>query len=537
MEPACRIGSPATAGCEATLIQLDYLERNMFDDLIQEHEELRRKVLSMGGERKLQQRAQEGVLNARERIDRLVDSGTFHEMGLFATSIRPEMRERSAADGKVTGYGKINGREVAVVSNDFTVMGASSSSVNTRKVGYVKRVATRHGMPMIFLGESTGARMPDVMGASGVGSGDRPTQYLRTRETPWVSAVLGHCYGSSSWYAALGDFVVMRKGAITAVSSVKLTARAINEEVDPETLGGWKLHTEVTGMVDLAVDTDEQALDAIGRFLSYLPSHHNEPPPVCPVPEGSGDDIGRILDILPSARAQVYDVRKILNLIYDKDSIFELKPRFGKSIVTALARLGGRTVGIVANNPIHKGGAIDPQACRKAVSFMILCDSFNIPLVFMVDQPGFLIGVEGERQGAIGHVMNWMNAISLVTVPKISVVMRKTYGQAVLNMGGGGNADEVINWFTAEVNFMDPRSAVSIVHGVTEADDPVQYQQLLEQMTKGTSAYDAAAVFGAQSVIHPAQTRAHLIRSLEIHGMRLTGGVGEHLMRTWPTSH
>lgn len=509
----------------------------MFEAAINQHQERLLKALAMGGTEKLQERAQQGVLNARQRIDRLVDDQSFHEMGLFATSIRPEMRERSPADGKLAGFGRIGGRDVAVVSNDFTVMGASSSTVNSAKIGHVKRIATQRGLPMVFLGESTGARMPDVMGAAGVGSGDRPTQYRRMRETPWVSAVLGHCYGSSSWYAALADFVVMRKGAITAVSSVKLTSRAINEAVDPEALGGWKLHTEVTGMVDLAVDTDEQALEAVQKFLSYLPSHHNEAPPVHPVPEGSGEQGQRILDILPQSRTQVYDVRKILALIYDKDSVFELKPRFGRSIVTALARLNGRSVGIVASNPIYKGGAIDPQSCEKVVSFLVLCDSFNIPLVFMADQPGFLIGVEGERQGAIGRVMNWMNAMSLVSVPKISVVMRKTYGQAVLNMGGGGNADEVINWFTAEVNFMDPRSAVSIVHGVEPQDDPERYAQLLDEMTKGTTAYDAAAVYAAHSVIHPAQTRAHLIRSLEVHQLRLSGGVGEHLMRTWPTSY
>lgn len=509
----------------------------MFERHIEEYEQRTRKAMSMGGAEKLEARKVQGVLNARERIERLVDVGSFLEAGRFATSIRPEMRDRTPADGKITGYGKIEGREVAVVSNDFTVMGASSSSVNTSKVGHMKHVATRRGLPMVFLGESTGARMPDVMGAAGVGSGDRPTQYRRTRETPWVSAVLGHCYGSSSWYAALADFVVMRKGAITAVSSVKLTSMAISEEVDPESLGGWRLHTETTGMVDLAVDSDEEALDAVKKFLSYLPSHHNEAPPVQPVPVGSGTDISKILDILPESRSRVYDVRKILALIYDKDSVFELKARFGKSMVTALARLDGKTVGIVASNPMAKGGAIDPDSCAKVVSFMVLCDSFNIPLIFMVDQPGFLIGVEGERKGAIGRVMNWMNALSLVTVPKISIVMRKSYGQAVLNMGGGGNADEVACWFSAEVNFMDPRSAVSIVHGVKEDDDPIRHEALLNEMTKGTTAYDAAAVNAAHAVIHPADTRAYLIRTLEVHQMRLSGGVGEHLMRTWPTSY
>ncbi|MBP7658789.1 MAG: methylmalonyl-CoA carboxyltransferase [Burkholderiaceae bacterium] len=508
-----------------------------FEKHIEELEQRRAKALSMGGANKLAERKAQGVLNARERIDWLADPGTFLETGLFATSNRPEARDRSPADGKIAGYVKLDGRDVAVVSNDFTVMGASSSSVNTAKVGHVKGVATRRGLPMVFLGESTGARMPDVMGAAGITAGDRPTQYRRTRETPWVSAVLGHCYGSSSWYAALADFVVMRKGAITAVSSIKLTSMAIAQAVDPEALGGWQLHTEVTGMVDLAVDTDEEALDAVRRFLSYLPSHHHEAPPVRPVPPDSGQDAARILDILPESRTKVYDVRKILALIYDTGSVFELKPRYGRSVVTALARLDGKSVGIVASNPMAKGGAIDPEACNKVVSFLVLCDSFNIPLVFMVDQPGFLIGVEGERKGAIGRVMNWMNALSLVTVPKISVVMRKTYGQAVLNMGGGGNADEVVCWFSAELNFMDPRSAVTVVHGVTEQSDPARFQELLEQMSQSTSAYDAAANHSAHAVINPVQTRDCLIRLLDVHRLRLSDGVGEHLMRTWPTSY
>jgi methylmalonyl-CoA decarboxylase subunit alpha len=502
-----------------------------------EFEARRAKALAMGGERKLAERKAQGVLNARERIEVLTDEGTFLESGLFAVSKRPEAQDKSPADGKITGYAKIDGREVAIVSNDFTVMGASSSEVNTSKVGHVKKVATTRGLPMVFLGESTGARMPDVMGAASIAAGDRPTQYLRMRETPWVAGVLGHCYGSSSWYAALADFTVMRKGAITAVSSVKLTSMAITEEVDPEELGGWKMHSEVTGMVDLAVETDEEALAAIRRFLSYLPSHHMEAPPVHPVPPGSGQDAHRILEILPEARTKVYDVRKILNLIYDAGSIFELKPRFGRSIVTALARLDGKSVGIVASNPFYKGGAIDPDSCRKVTSFLVLCDSFNIPLVFMVDQPGFLIGVEGERQGAISKVMNWMNAISLVSVPKISVVMRKTYGQAVLNMGGAGNADSVVAWYTAELNFMDPRHAVTIVHGVKEQDDPERYQELLAEMTKGTSAYDAAAGNNLHAVIDPAETRDYLIRLLDVHRMRMSGGVGKHLMRTWPTSY
>ncbi len=507
-----------------------------FDALDREFAERTRKALAMGGDAKIARRREAGLLNARERIDRLADDGSFMEFGLFAQSARAPDRDRTPADGKIAGIVRVDGRAVAVVSNDFTVMGASSATVNGRKVGHVKELATRRGLPIVFLGESTGARMPDVMGARGIGAGDRPTQYRRMRETPWASGVLGHCYGSSSWYAALSDFVVMRKGAVMAVSSVKLTSMAISESMQPEDLGGWRMHTDVTGMADRAVDTDEEALQAIRMFLSYMPSNHAEKPPRAPASEVVAPDGDRIRALLPLARTRVYDMRKILAVIADHDSIFEMKARFAKNVVTALARIDGHVVGIIANNPLHKGGAIDVDACEKATSFMVLCDSFNIPLVFFVDQPGFLIGIEGERRGAVGRVMNWMNALSLVTVPKFSVIVRKTYGQAVLNMGGGGNADVVLLWPTAEVNFMDPRHAVTIVHGVKREDDPERFDRLLADMELETSAYEMASAYNGHMVVLPEQTRDTLADLLDTTGPGLNGGIGEHLMRTWPTS-
>ena len=249
--------------------------------LLDDYEQRRLKALAMGGPAKLQERRDAGMLNARERIDRLVDAGSFLESGLFATSVVEAAKDRSPADGKVVGYAKIGDRDVAVVSNDFTVMGASSSATNGKKIGHMKRTATARGLPMVFLGESSGARMPDTMGARGMGSmlGSDPTQYMRTRETPWAGAVLGFCYGSSTWYTALSDFTVMRKGAIMAVSSPRLVSLAVKEVIDPEDIGGWKLHSEVTGLLDMVVDTDEEALAAIIRFLSYMPSHHHQPPP------------------------------------------------------------------------------------------------------------------------------------------------------------------------------------------------------------------------------------------------------------------
>jgi len=502
---------------------------------LQEYERRLAAALAMGGPDKLARRREAGLLNARERIARLCDPGSFIESGLFGDSaLRPGT---APGDGKVTGFGRIEGREAAVAANDFTVMGASSSATNGRKIGHLKRVAAQRGLPLVFLGESSGARMPDHMGSRGMGTmlGNDGTQYQRLRETPWAAATLGYSYGSSSWYSVLSDFNVMRKGAILAVSSPLLASLAIRETVDPEALGGWRLHAETTGFADMVVDTDEEAIDAVRAFLGYLPGHCNEAPPVRAVPAGSGEGMRDILGLLPASRTQVYDMRRIVRAIVDRDSYFELKARFGKVATTGLARLDGRTVGIVGNNPMVKGGALDTDACEKITSFLVLCDSFNIPVVMLVDTPGFVIGTEAERKRAPGKIMNFMNALSLMTVPKLSVIVRKSYGQAYLNMGGGRNSDEVAAWPTAEVSFMDTQYGVRIVHGL-EPGQP-GYDEAYGRMNQDSEVWPMAGVFAVQSVIRPQDTRDYLIRMLEVHRMRPGNGTGSRLMRAWPTSY
>ena len=509
-----------------------------FDDSLKQLAERRARALAMGGPDKLARRKSEGHLNARERIERLVDPGSFVESGLLATSNRPEMREKTPADGKVAGFARIDGRDIALVSNDFTVLGASSAVVNMKKIRHVKEAAGRRGMPLIFLGESSGARMPDRMGAAGRAIiAQDPAEYQRLRDTPWASALLGQCYGSSTWYSAMSDFVVMRKGAIMAIASPNVTSIAINKPIDPEDLGGWKLLTGVSGLADMAVDTDEQALDAIRRFLSYLPSHCGEAPPQRAVPPGSDGACRGMLDIVPEARNRVYDVRKVIAAIADLDSSFEIKARFGRSVATVLARLDGKSVGFIASNPMFKGGALDADACNKVTSFMVLCDSFNVPLVFLVDVPGFLIGVEGEVRGMPGRVINWMNAMTLVTVPKITVIMRKSYGQAYINMGGGRNADEVACWPSADLGFMDPAVSVNVLYGVKREDDPQRFDELIAEVERDTAPWGLAGLYEAHTIIDPRDTRSYLIRVLEVHRLRLKNGVGEHRLRNWPTSY
>jgi acetyl-CoA carboxylase carboxyltransferase component len=491
------------------------------NDLIKQLEENTVEALAMGGAEKLAARRKQGLLNARERIDYLVDPGSFIESGRFARGIREEVRHKTPADGKIAGFAKLAGREIALVANDFTVLGASSSVINMKKIRHMKGVACQRGMPLVLLGESSGARMPDRMGAAGRAIlAQDPTEYQRLRESPWASALLGQCYGSSTWYSAMSDFVVMRKGAIMAVASPNVTSLAIGKPMDPEDLGGWKILTGISGLADMAVDTDEQALDAIKRFLSYLPSHAMEPPPEHPVPPGSDDAC-----------------RKIISAVADKASSFELKERYGRSVATVLARLNGKSVGFIANNPLFKGGALDPDACQKATSFMVLCDSFNIPIVFLVDVPGFLIGVEGELRGMPGKIINWMNAISLVTVPKITIILRKSYGQAYINMGGGRNSDEIACWPTADLGFMDPRVSVNVLYGVKEEDDPERFKELVAEVDRDTTPWELARLYEAHYVLDPRDTRSWLIRVLDVHRMRMSKGVGRHRLASWPTSY
>ena len=228
-------------------------------------------------------------------------------------------------------------------------------------------------------------------------------------------------------------------------------------------------------------------------------------------------------------------MRKILNLIYDAGSVFELKPRFGRSVVTALARLDGRTIGVIANNPMVGGGALSAEACRKIIDFQVMCDSFNIPMLRLLDTPGFVVGKDAERKGAPGWIMNMMNATSFVTVPTITVIARKAYGRAYVAMGGGRHNDEMIAWPTAEVSFMDPTFATTIVHGLRPGDEG--FEDALAQIRKNDEVWDMATVFSLQNIVKPQETRDYLIRMFDVYRSRRGGGVGKHLMQNWPTSY
>jgi len=505
--------------------------------LLAELEKRKEAAQAMGGPAKLAKRKVRGQLNAEERLDALIDKGSFIELGLLgASGVFDGDVEATPRDGKITGFAKIDNRDVGVVVNDFTTKGASTSATNSKKMGYIRKVCTERGLPFVHIGESTGARLPDAMGSKGMGAllGNDITQFRRMRETPWASAALDTAFGSSAWLCCCSDFAVMKKGSIMSVSSPRLVSMAIGEKVDLEELGGWRLHAEQTGLIDQFVDTDQEAMAIIRRFLSYMPSHNGELPPAAPIAEGSGEAQERVLELLPEKRTQVYNMKKIVDVIFDRDSFLELKPRFGKPAIAGLARLAGQSVGVIANNPAVGGGALSADACRKCVDFTVLCDSFNIPLVRIMDTPGFVVGLDAERRGAPGHIMNFMNATCLTTVPQITVIARKAYGRAYVAMGGGAHNDTMVAWPTAEVSFMDPVFATNIVHNLSACDEG--FEEALAHIQKDLEIWDMARIFSAHDVIKPQDTRAFLIRMLDVHRRRRSGGLGEHLMRTWPTS-
>ena len=434
---------------------------------------------------------------------------------------------------------------MAIVVNDFTVLAATSSRVAARKEAEVEGMAVRYGFPVIYLGEAGGARMPDIMGAKGLasfGGGGHDTfvkLQSRVRKTPMVAAIMGECYGMPTWMACLADFVVQVKGSAMGVSGPRVLELAISEKVTDEELGGWKVHAEITGNVDRVAENDEECLGIIREYLSYMPSHREELPPIRPVPEGSGSQMGRILDLLPEKRNRVYDMNKILRAIVDGGELFPLKPLFGKSVITSLARVGGRVVGIVANQPMYNAGAMDTDGIDKVISFLVLCDSYNIPLLFFHDIPGFLVGKEAERRRVGARVMNYMNALGQITVPRISVIVRKTYGMAYWNMGGSGCAtDFLVAWPTAEMSFVAPEIAANVVYGGKVGSDPeleAKREAMVQQMIEDSAPYPAAGMHYIHDVIEPSGTREYIIRALEVCQDRRTGGIGAHLLANWPT--
>ncbi len=508
-------------------------------------EELKRRkalALEMGGPDKITRKRAAGMGTARDRIERLLDPGSFFEFGMLNHSDIPGMETKTPADGKIAGFGTIEGRTVAVTADDATVLAGTGGRVGVEKEHRLTRWAAEKGYPLINLGEGGGARIPDIMGSEGLSSMTmRKEMALRGRQVPFVATIMGECFGGPSWLAALADFVVQVKGSCMAVSGPRVLEVATSEQVENEELGGWKLHAEITGQVDRVAEDESDCFRIVREFLSYMPSNAQEAPPV--VSPESGDQDKRqqnLLSIVPEEPRRGYDMLRVIRTIVDDERTFILKPDFDRSVITCLARIDGHVVGLIANQPLYTAGAMGPDGCDKCCSFICLCDSFNIPLIFLHDTPGFLVGRAAELKRMPGKIINFIEAVALSTVPKISLVIRKSYGMAYSNMCGTGmGADFVLAWPNAEISFMAPEVAANVVYRrkIDESDDIKAAREMAEQQIRAAGApWKAAGLHLLEDVIDPRDTRKVLGHILKLARGNGGGYRSKRLLANWPTT-
>jgi len=508
-------------------------------------EELKRrkaKALEMGGLDKVARKHAMGLGTARERVDKLLDPGSFFEIGMLNHSDIPGMEDKTPADGKIAGFGTINGRMVAVTADDATVLAGTGGRIGVEKEHRLTRWAAEKGYPIINLGEGGGARIPDIMGSEGLSSMTmRKEMAIRCRQVPFVATIMGECFGGPSWLAALADFVVQVKGSCMAVSGPRVLEVATSEQVENEDLGGWKLHAEITGQVDRVAEDEADCFRIVREFLSYMPSNAQELPPVVPPCEDDQETRQeRLLTLVPEESRRGYDMNRVIKTIVDDEQLFALKPDFDRSVITCLARIEGHSVGIIANQPMYMAGAMGPDGCDKCCSFVCLCDSFNVPLIFLHDTPGFLVGKAAELKRMPGKIINFIEAVALSTVPKISLVIRKSYGMAYSNMCGTGmGADFVLAWPNAEISFMAPEVAANVVYRrkIDESDDVKTARKQAEQQIRAAGApWKAAGLHLLEDVIDPRDTRKVLSHILNLARGSDGGYRSRRLLANWPTT-
>jgi methylmalonyl-CoA decarboxylase subunit alpha len=497
------------------------LLRPLADDLA----ERRAKAKLGGGEEKIAQQHAAGKLTARERLDLLIDPGTFTELGIHAGihySVRGLEDREAAADGVVTGYGKVDGRLVAVAAYDFTVMAGSMGMTGEIKVARLRELALTKRLPFVWLLDSAGARIQEAVGSLFAGSGHLfREEVVMSGVIPQVAALMGPCAAGTAYIPGLADFVPMVKGrGSMALAGPHLVRAAVGEDVTQEELGGSRVHCRRSGVGDLEVADDQACIDAIKRYLSYMPSHNGEAPPRRATADPAERMDEGLLDVLPESNRKPYDMYDVIGRIVDDGEWFDLKPQWAKTIVTCFARFDGRPVGIVANQPRQLGGILDNDSADKAARFVNLCNAFGLPLVFLQDVPGFMVGTKVEEAGIIRHGAKMLHAVANATVPKITVVLRKAYGAGYYVMNGRAyEPDLIVAWPTAEISVMGAEGAVEIVmrRQVEEADDPAAKKaELIDAYRQIIDVYIAAKNGMIDDVIDPRETRPVICRALEM---------------------
>ncbi|MFN8036935.1 MAG: acyl-CoA carboxylase subunit beta [Acidimicrobiia bacterium] len=485
----------------------------------------RDRALAMGGEQYVERQHSLGKLTVRERLDILLDQGSFTEYGMLADHMDPGLGDRYlAADGVVCGVGEIDGRRVAIIAYDFTVMAGSMGGVGEHKTLRMRELALRQRIPIVWLLDSAGARIQQAAGSRFAGAGQLfREQVALSGVVPMVAAMLGHCSAGTAYIPALADFVPMVKGTSSmALGGRHLVKAAVGEDVSEEEMGGSAVHTRVSGVADLEVADDHECLEIVRKYLSFFPANNTEPPPVREASDPVDRRCEELYGIVPTAPRRAYDMRKVITAVVDDGDVLWMKPEWAKNVVTGLARIGGRPVGIVANQPMVLGGALDVNAADKAARFVWLCDAFDIPLVFLHDVPGFIVGSAVEKQGIIRHGAKMLFAISEATVPKVSVVLRKSYGAGYFVMNGTAyEADYIVAWPTAEISVMGPDGAVNIIfrkqiEELPEEERAAKRLELAEEIRRTIDPYLAAGHALVDDIVDPAETRAAIWRGLRL---------------------
>ena len=390
----------------------------------------------MGGVEKVAKMSDEGDRTIRQHIDSFLDDDSFREIGTFSRSLRVEEREKTPGDGKIGGHGTVDSRPVAVFGDDITVYRGSSSIVGTRKEHRLYERAMAMGIPIVHFGETGGARIPDTMGAEGISEPGGLFELAKRRHrVPMATMVTGQSFGGSSFLSALSDYVVMVRGSCLAVTSPKVFEIATGEVISFEDVGGVDVHARKTGQIDLGVESDQEGYDAIRKWLAYLPSNAWE---IAPRNEtrGSLDHDPGLAELVPAKRTRGYDMRRVVERIVDTDSLLEIQPLYARNVVCGMARLNGFSVGVIANNPMFGAGTLDPQACHKIIRLATVCDSYNIPIIFLADVPGFMVGERVEHELMLHWGMRMMHALQNCSAPTLTVCIRKAFGLAWQAMNG-----------------------------------------------------------------------------------------------------
>ena len=480
-----------------------------------------------GGQKAIDKQHEKGKYTARERIQMLLDEGSFEEFDMFVTHRCHDFdmeKKHTFGDGVVTGYGTINGRLVYIYAQDFTVTAGSLSITMADKICKVQDMALRNGAPCIGLNDSGGARIQEGINALAGYANIFQRNVMSSGVIPQISAILGPCAGGAVYSPALTDFIIMKRQTSNMfLTGPKVVKTVTGEDVTQEQLGGATMHTTKSGVAQFAVDTEEECVALIRKLLSFLPQNNMEDAPLALCK----DNIARLEDslneIIPDSPNKAYDMSEVIKAIVDDGDYLECAPSYAKNIITCFARFNGQSVGIIANQPKFMAGVLDINASRKAARFVRFCDAFNIPLVTLVDVPGFLPGTAQEYGGVITHGAKLLFAYCEATVPKVTVTLRKAYGGAYIVMSSKHIRGDInYAWPTAEIAVMGASGAVGVLHAkeVAAIEDPEERAKFIaekeqEYNDKFSNPYNAARYGYIDDIIEPRNTRFRVIRALQ----------------------